>query len=537
MVDLGEKTMADTEISARRRGGRAARQALRAAPIAEDKRPIRPGLESKDRYRLLGDNDRQRIHRAVLDVLEQVGFADPLPSTIEYLTAIGAGLTDSGRITFPRALVEDMIAKANRRFELHGRDPKHDLQPWGSKVYFGTAGAAVSMVDPRTGEYRESTVNDLYDAARLADTLDNIHFFQRTVVARDIPDPFEMDFNTCYASVSGTSKHVGTSWVEPPQMQASIDMLHAIAGGEDDWRRRPFVSISCCFVVPPFKFAQDACACLELAAREGMPVLLVSAGQAGATSPAALAGAVVQQMAEVIGGLIYVNAVIPGAPAMIAPWPFVSDLRSGAMCGGSGEQALLSSACGQMGRFYDLTTSVPAGMSDSKLPDAQSGYEKGYNHILTGNSGANLIYESGGMLASLLGFSHESLAMDNDSIGAALRSVRAIEINDETLSTEVIKDVCLDGPGHFLGSDQTIELMESEYVYPLIGDRASPKEWAEQGSTSSLDRAIAQVDATLAEHYPRHIPDSLDASLRERFPIRLARERMAPNSAWPRYEE
>src|SRR3954453_18277001 len=103
------------------------------------------------------------------------------------------------------------------------------------------------------------------------------------------------------------------------------------------------------------KWAEDARRSLETAARGGMPVLLLSAAQAGATAPAALAGTVVQAVAECLAGLVYFNAGVPGAPAIWGPWPFVSDLRTGAMSGGSGEQPLITAACSQMGHFYDLT--------------------------------------------------------------------------------------------------------------------------------------------------------------------------------------
>lgn len=525
--------MAEAALN-RRRGGRDARRALRAAPAPDDLRPIRPGMESHGRYRVLTDADMNRIHQSALDVLEQVGFSDSLPSTIEYLTGIGCRLGDNGRITFPRSLVEDYIAKANRDILLAGRDPRHDVEPKGSRVYFGTAGAAVHMVNPRTGAYRDTTLNDLYDSARLADTLDNIHYFQRTVTVRDIEDPFEMDFNTCYAALAGTDKHVGTSWGGVPQLEASIEVMHMLAGGEKNWRARPFVSMSCCFTVTPLKWADVACECLEAGARAGMPILLVSLGQSGATSPAALPGTVVISMAEVLAGLIYMNAVAPGNPFILGPWPFVSDLRTGAMCTGGGEQALLNAAVGQMGRFYDLACSNTGGISDSKIPDAQSGYEKALTHVISANSGVNMVYEAGGMQASLLAYSLESLVMDNDSVGAALRTVRGMEINDDTVSLNVIREVCLNGPGHFLGHGQTIDLMERDYVYPIIGDRSNPGEWREKGATSSLDRAIEQVDHTLASHYPEHIPATLDARIRERFPVHLARERMRPNPDWPR---
>ncbi|MCB2095589.1 MAG: trimethylamine methyltransferase family protein [Rhodobacteraceae bacterium] len=525
--------MNQMQVTTTRRGGRAARRTQRAAPSEIEMRPVRGGMDSACRFRPLSDADVVRVHHAALDVLETVGIGDCLPSTVDYLTRIGCVYRD-GRITFPRALVEDYLPRINRDFLLAGRDPCHDMHMQGSRLYCGTAGATVSMVDPRTGAYRNSTLNDLYDCARLVDTLDNIHFFQRTVVPREIEDFYEMDFNTLYASLAGTSKHVGTSWGGVRQLEDSLAVMHRIVGGERQWRERPFVSMSCCFTVSPLKFAADSCRCLEVGARAGMPIMLVSLGQAGATGPAALAGNVVMIVAELLAGAIYVEAVAPGNPVIIGFWPFVSDLRTGAMCCGSGEQALLTAACGQMGRYYGLISGIPAGIADSKVPDAQSGYEKALNHVVTANAGANLMYEAGGMVASLMGFSLESLAMDNDSVGAALRTVRGIEVTDDTLSVDVIREVCVGGPGHFLAHCQTMDLMERDYVYPRFGDRMSPSEWAEKDRRTALDRAIDHVDATLASHYPEHIPRAIDDEIRAKFPVRLPRERMRPNADWPR---
>ena len=239
-------------------------------------------------------------------------------------------------------------------------------------------------------------------------------------------------------------------------------------------------------------------------------------------------------LAEVLAGAIYIDAVAPGNPTILGFWPFVSDLRTGAMCCGSGEQALLTAACGQMSRYYDMISGIPSGIADSKMPDAQSGYEKAVNHVMTANAGANLIYEAGGMQASLMGYSLESLAMDNDSVGAALRTVRGLEVTDDTVSVEVIRDVCLAGPGHFLAHGQTMDLMERDYVYPKFGDRLSPSEWQEKGAETSLDRAIAYVDDVLGRHYPAHIPPAIDEQIRAKYPVRLPTERMRPNPVWPR---
>jgi trimethylamine--corrinoid protein Co-methyltransferase len=482
------------------------------------------------RYLPLSQGDIDQIHHTALRLLAEVGLADATETGVEVMTRAGCTQSAQGRLLFPRSLVEDTLAKAGRNFVLHAQDPRFDLEPWGKRAYFGTAGAAVNIVDAQ-GAYRESEIRDLYDIGRIVDQMEHIHFFQRAVVPRDIPDPFEMDFNTCYAAVSSTTKHVGSSWVQPEHLTASLEMLHLIAGGEKQWRERPFVSQSNCFVVPPMKFATDACRCLEVAVHGGMPILLLSAGQAGATAPAALAGALAQEVAEVLAGLVYVNAIKPGHPAIFGTWCFVSDLRTGAMSGGSPEQALLSSAAGQMANYYDLTGGTASGMTDSKVADGQAGAEKGLNQALVGNSGANMIYESAGMHASLLGFSLESLVIDNDIIGAAQRTIKGIEVNEERLSFETIKDVCLNGPGHFLGSDQTLQLMQTEYLYPGVGDRRSPNEWTEQGSLDVLQRAASKVKEILANHFPAHISEAVDAELRWRFPVRLPRQAMLAEAA------
>jgi trimethylamine--corrinoid protein Co-methyltransferase len=70
-----------------------------------------------------------------------------------------------------------------------------------------------------------------------------------------------------------------------------------------------------------------------------------------------------------------------------AMWPLVSDLRTGAFSGGSGEEAVLAAAAVQIGKFYDLPNSVGASMSDSKIPDAQAGYEKGVTTSLAAHAG------------------------------------------------------------------------------------------------------------------------------------------------------
>ena len=506
--------------SSRRAGGRAARRAMRSAPLAAELRPVRPGLEG-GHYGPLSEADLRRIHETALTALEEIGLADAPPSGIEIMTAAGAVLGEDGRLRFPRTLVEDTLAGAARNITLHAQSPEWDLELSGSRVHYGTAGAAVHVVDVERQEYRDSTVRDLHDAARVVECLDNIHFLQRPLVCRDIADTLELDLNTVYACVSGTRKHVGTSITEPANVGPVVELLHLVAGGEEAWRARPFVSLSCCFVVPPMKFATEACETMEAAVRAGMPVLLLSAGQAGATAPAPIAGAIVQAVAECLAGLVYVNAIRPGHPAIFGTWPFVSDLRTGAMSGGSGEQALMTAACAQMHRFYGIPGGAPAGMADAKLPDMQAGWEQAISNVMAGLAGLNLVYEAAGMHASLLGFCLESLILADDMLGQCLRCVRGIEVTDETLSLEVMRSVCLEGPGHYLGHAQTLGVMQSEYVYPRLGDRSSPKEWLERGRIDLLAAAVARKNEILEGFRPAHVAPEVDRAVRSRFPIRF----------------
>jgi trimethylamine--corrinoid protein Co-methyltransferase len=493
--------------------------------LSEDQKPVHPG-ESSGHYRPLGEADVLAVVENSFRILEEVGFSQATPHCIDTCTPYGAVLGDDGRLRMPRAVVQKAIDSSVRDLVLHGQDPAFDLHIGGKRVHFATAGAAVMIADPLTRTYRDSQAQDLYDMARIVDQCEHIHMFQRTCVLRDIEDNCAMDINTTYNAIMGTTKHVGASWTEGHHLEKTLKLLHIVAGGEEAWRARPFVSQSNCFVVPPMKFAEESLECLRIAVEGGMPVLLLSAGQAGATAPPCLAGTVSQAWAECLGGLVYVNAIKPGAPAILGTWPFVSDLRTGAMSGGSPEQGILSAACAQVGHHFNLPTGTGCGMSDSKLPDFQGGSEHAYNAAAAALSGANIVYEAAGMYASLLGTCPESLLLDNDILGACMRMAKGIAVNQETLAFETLKDVCLNGKGHYLGSDQTLNVMQTEYIYPDFNNRLSPNDWSDAGKPDPLELAIQRKAHILSTHVPMHISDAVDDKIRAEFPIFLSKEDM-----------
>lgn len=504
----------------RRRGGRIARHAHRAAPAAATGSRIGPQAGA---YRPLSEVDLVRIVDAAHEVLETVGMGiiGDLPPGARTMLDQGARLSDAGRILIPRAMVEDAIARVPPRWVLHGLDPDRSIEIAPGRPHFGTAGGAVSMLDRDTGQYRDTRLADVYDQARLIDTLANIHWCYRTPIARDMATVDLLDINTAYALIRGTTMPLGITIGSVANVRAVTALFDIALGGEGRFARTPIAHMVQGAGVPPLRFAYERCIIKEEAIRQGFPVMIASAPQAGATSPAALAGSVVQVTAESLAGIVYADAVRPGCPLAFAPWPFVSDLRTGAMTGGSGEQGLLAAAVAQIGCYLGLPSSVPAGMTDAKLPDAQSGAEKALNIGLAGHAGASMIHEAAGMHASLMGCSLESFVIDNDMLGNVLRTIRGIDTSGDALSLSAIRDVNIGGAGHYLGEAQTLALMETEYVYPPLSDRQTTTEWERTGSQSIFDRARAYVDKVLAEHRPDHISPETDRKMRAAFDIRL----------------
>ena len=321
--------------------------------------------------------------------------------------------------------------------------------------------------------------------------------------------------------MAGTRKHVGASWSNCDHLGKALEMLHIIAGSEAAWRARPFVSQSNCFFIATHEVRQEALECLRVAVEGGMPVCRQQDKQAPPPATLAVRSARPGPNARRASD---VNAIEPGAPAIIGAWPFVSDLRTGAMSGGSPEQGLISSGCAQLGLYFDLPFGTACGMTDANMPDFQAGAERAQTLMPPALAGSNLIYEAAGMYSSLLGVCPESLILDNDVLGATLRAVRGIEVNEKTLGFDDLAQVCLGDKGHYLGSDHTLAVMQSEYLYPEVGNRFSPTVWEASDKPLAIDNAIRTRDHILATYVPTHIPPEVDAEIRAKFPIRLMTE-------------
>lgn len=498
-----------------KRGGRLERLAQRAAKPAVD--PCPPG-QIGGTYKPLSDSDLRRIYDTALDLLEKLGIGDVPDRLHADLLAIGAIDNGKGRVLFPAALVEEAIDQAAKTFTLHGRDPERSIEVGGNKVYFGTGGAAVQTLDMDSGIYRPSTLEDLHDFTRLQDTLANVSWFTRCCVATDVPDNYDLDVNTVFALLKNTTKPTATSFTLAEYVAPIVEMLDVAAGGPGEFSKRPFMKAHISPMISPMRYGEDAVDVVYECIKHNIPISCITAAQAGATAPATLAGFLAQSLAETLGSLLMVHAIQPGYPMVFSNWPLVIDLRTGAFSGGSGETAVLNAASAQLSNWLGLPSGVACSMTDAKAIDAQYGMEKGITSMAAALAGGNLIYESSGMTASLLGASFEGFILDDEMHSNTYRALRGIEVTDEKLGFEAICNAVL-GEGHFLGGQHTYAAMERDYFYPTLADRNEPRTWAENGAQDAWGRAKTKAREILSSHNPAYLTPQQEQKIRSRFNI------------------
>lgn len=500
--------------TARRSGGRAQRIIKRAAKPTFD--PCPPG-QIGGAYKPLSQTDLSHIYATALRLLAELGMG-VVPDRLGQ-DLLRAGATQKGdRFMFPNALVEDAIAAAATTFVLHGRDEDRSIEVGGNKVYFGTGGAAVQTLDLDAKVYRPSTLEDLHNFTRLQDTLANVSWFTRCCIATDVPDNFDLDVNTAYALLRNTTKPTATAFTIAKHVDPIVKMLDIAAGGEGAFAKRPFLKAHISPVISPMRYGEDAVDVVYECIKHNIPMSCITAAQAGATAPATMAGFLAQSLAETLASLVMVHAIKPGHPMIFSNWPLVIDLRTGAFSGGSGESAVLNAASAQLSNWLNLPSGVACSMTDAKAIDAQYGVEKGISSLAAALAGGNLIYESSGMTASLLGASFEAFILDDEMHSHTYRALRGVEVSEDNLGFDAITEAVL-GPGHFLGGSHTIAAMERDYFYPALACRDEPRTWAENGAKDAWTLANDKAREVLASHHPQYLSADQDSAIRAQFNI------------------
>ncbi len=432
---------------------------------------------SGGQYRPLSQDQILQIHQASLQVLDSTGIHVEHPRALELFRQGGARVVEQ-RVYIPEGMVQKALALAPSSVLLAGRDPANDIVLEGTRVYAGTGGSPTMVLDPASQNVRPAILVDLQQMIAVVDKLSHCDFVVMPIYPTDIPAEL-VPVNRFYTCLTNTTKHVMGGLDSVQGAQQVIRLAERIAGSPGALRARPIVSATACWLVSPLHLDTLVTDILFAWCEQGLPLALSSAPMAGSTSPVTLAGTLVQLNAEQLSGIVLTQLMRPGTPVLAGYIPGVADMRSGGYLGGTVEFGMMQAAAAQLAQFYHVPIYCSGGMTDAKLPDAQSGYEKMATFLLAALSGANFIHHAFGMISNMSASSLEQAVIDDDVVGMAMRALSGIDVSAETLAVEAIRRV---GPGgHYLTDPLTLQFMRAEFFQPRIADRRNRAAWERAG--------------------------------------------------------
>lgn len=468
-------------------------------------------------YKAISEKDIVKIHETSLKVFAEVGVKVKLPEALKLFEKNGAKVDQDRRVVkMSPDMVTEWIQKAPSIILLCGREENGELdcEIGGNSVYFGTGGTALNVQESGSNEARRSKLEDVANMARLVDALDNIHFYMLNVYPNDL-DEKDVDVNRFGAALNRTRKHVMGGVYTVEGVRNVIKMAEFIAGSPEKLRERPFISMVTC-VISPFTLDETYARLTMEAARHRIPVVVPSEPLCGATAPMTLAGNLVIQNVDSLAGVMLAQMTNPGTPTLYGCISSITDLRDMKYLSGAVEMGLMNAASVQMARFYDLPIYATAGMSDSKMNDAQAGYESAITNLMVGLAGGNFIHDAAGFLEFCMTASYDKLVVDNEIIGMVMRAVDGIKVNDETLAFDLIKKA---GPGgHFISARHTRRHMRSETYKPEHSDRENRDRWQKEGAKDSRQRAAGKAQEILAQPAQSIIPGDVRDRIKQEIP-------------------
>ncbi len=324
------------------------------------KRGFQAGMSERRGFSLnmFTTDEIEEIHYATLELLEQVGIQVFCDEAFDIFEGAGADVDrENNTVRIPQWLVEDSIRSAPRKVVLAGRDPKHDMVLEGRRVGFTNFGAGVMIVDPNTGEIRETNKADVADTALVCDALDSVDIYSSAVVARDMPES-TVDLHEAEAFLSNTTKHCQhIDLTGGAGARGYLEMGAAIVGGAEELRRRPVISALVC-PVSPLQLHTNTCEIIIEFARAGVPVNILSMAMAGASSPITIAGTLVTHNAEVMSGIVLAQATRKGAPIIYGSSTTTFDLTYVTAPVGAPELGMISAGVAELSNFYRLPSYV-----------------------------------------------------------------------------------------------------------------------------------------------------------------------------------
>ena len=457
---------------------------------------IRRGLDGGS-FKPLTEDSIHRVHQTAMRVIEEVGFEVNSEAALELFKTAEAWVDQEKHLVrLPQEKAMELIGMAPSEVRLCGQDERPDIMLGGHRVYTGTGGTALYIYHPDTGEKQSATLDDLKRITKLVDKLDNIHLFMLPTYPTELPVE-QVDVNRFFAGLDNTTKHVMGGVYTLDGVKQVIRMAELIAGSGDRLRQRPLISMITCSISPLRMDGQYGDLVVTIA-RAGIPLVCPAEPLCGATSPVTLAGNLVIQTVDSLMGVMLTQIINPGTPVIFGSVATNTNLSDLKYLAGSVEMGLINAAGAQMAQFYKLPFYATGGMTDSKVLDAQSGYESALTSLLCALAGANFIHDAAGLMEFALTACYEKYVIDNEILGMVMRAVDGIKVNDDTLAFDLIKKV---GPGgNFVTTKHTRRFMRSEHYQPSLSDRDSREEWEAKGSKTALERATESVEELIASH-------------------------------------
>jgi trimethylamine--corrinoid protein Co-methyltransferase len=461
---------------------------------------------------LLTEQQVERTHQASLEILENVGLIVRNGNAREIFKHHGCKV-DGEKVRFPNPVVEQFRVLIPSTFTFNGRDPKYDRTIPEDGPVIVTGSSAPNIIDPVTGMERRSRSDDIARIAHLINELPGYDVFSVSVLADDAPlDQFTLA--RLYPALKYCMKPVRITSRDLDDAKKILELGGLIAGSDAAYREHPFITHHYCPVVSPLTMDQLSTEALIYFTEERLPVYPTIVPNAGLTSPMSLAGTLAQGNAEFLAAAVLMQMVHEGTPLIYATLPTVADLRTGAYASGGIECGILLMAHTQMAHYYKVPSGGYVGLTNSKINDAQSGYETGMSTTASVLAGIDML-NMGGLLEALKVFDFAKAVID-DEIGQMLKRIkRGMEFNEENLALEVIAKI---GPGgSFLVDPHTIKRMKNVALLTKLSDRNSRTEWQKKGALDTHSRALLRAREILDKDEPTGFSPEVDNRIRAQF--------------------
>jgi trimethylamine--corrinoid protein Co-methyltransferase len=445
------------------------------------------------------------VHESTLELLEEVGFCAPEKDLLVRLDRAGFGVNyETQMVHIPPDMVEAGLAQAPKDVRLYPRSGEAAV-PGGRGPRFMGAGTPVNVLDLRTGEPRSATRADVRDLVRLQDGLPQVDVVRPTVTATDQGE--SSDLVEIGELLRGTSKPMVHRTLAAQRVDAAVEMLAAVAGGERALRARPIFATLYCPISPGYVTPENI-RCMLRWVEHRVPLTLLSMAMGGASAPATLLGELVVINADILAWVVALQALYPGAPLLYGSVSSILDMRTGLLPLGAPERGMVNAGAAAMAQRYGLRSMCGGLSSDAKEVDAQAGFEKAVTAAPVLLQGADIIYGVGSVDAGSA-ISAAQVVLDNEFIGGLRRMVEGIRMHDLQEEIALVKDRT--PKGNFLGTRHT-RRAHKEHWRPEILSRETFDGWRAVGTTIA-DRCRERALDLLESHRPEPLPADVEAEL------------------------